>query len=601
MRNLTDFLSYTPYQFYRQTRQDWFRAIGKLPLEVINSSGTPSASTFLRGDGVWAPVAGGGGGTITSVNGYTGPTITLDKSDIGLSNVDNTSDANKPVSTAVQSALNSKAALTHTHPQSDITNLVSDLAGKQGTLVSGTSIKTVDGVPILGSGNLTTSNIYNTDGTIGSNRIINTAGNSLSVSGTGGSYVFNSLSQDKLSIADTTNDWSNVTLTNSGRAAKFGLSPSVDDYAHISTTTNTPLVFRTNSVERMRLDTAGLLKVTGVLGDNNQTVDLLIGNGSLFLDSWDIQKSSVVFGDAPIVAWRKWAPSTSNSITVGDRIALTATFGSGIQRSVADNYTVTYPASAELAAATVKAEFQNDEYPGTTITGWVSNFASYVQYAGYRGMVIPNFIDYVGGAGYQNAAGQTITNRYGLYIAAKTAQVTNQWGVYQAGASDINNFNGKTSFGKLTTPTAKIDISGGTSAASSAPIKIGSGTAMTTPEDGAIEYHSSHLYFTIGSTRYQLDQQSGGGSLVDSTTINTSTTLPTPSVSIYLVLVDATNGDLVVTLPSPASASNKIVHIKKVDSTTNKVTFTSIEGVVDITKQWDSLQLMSNGTSWYIL
>lgn len=61
-----------------------------------------------------------------------------------------------------------------------------------------------------------------------------------------------------------------------------------------------------------------------------------------------------------------------------------------------------------------------------------------------------------------------------------------------------------------TTPTAKLHISGGTAAANTAPLKIDSGTAMTTPEDGAIEYHGSHLYFTIGSTRYQLDQQGGG-------------------------------------------------------------------------------------------
>lgn len=58
------------------------------------------------------------------------------------------------------------------------------------------------------------------------------------------------------------------------------------------------------------------------------------------------------------------------------------------------------------------------------------------------------------------------------------------------------------------TPTAKLHISGGTAAAGTAPLKIDPGTALTTEEDGAFEYHGSHLYFTIGSTRYQLDQQS---------------------------------------------------------------------------------------------
>ena len=54
------------------------------------------------------------------------------KTDVGLGNVDNTSDANKPVSTATQTALNAK----------------------QTTLVSGTNIKTINGSSLLGSGNL---------------------------------------------------------------------------------------------------------------------------------------------------------------------------------------------------------------------------------------------------------------------------------------------------------------------------------------------------------------------------------------------------------------------------------------------------------------
>ncbi len=73
-------------------------------------------------------------------------------------------------------------------------------------------------------------------------------------------------------------------------------------------------------------------------------------------------------------------------------------------------------------------------------------------------------------------------------------------------------------------PTAVLHIKAGTATANTAPIKLTSGTALTTPEDGAIEYHSSHLYFTIGSTRYQLDQQSGSsGVTVGSSTITSGT------------------------------------------------------------------------------
>ena len=49
------------------------------------------------------------------------------------------------------------APTAHTHSESDITNLVTDLAAKQATLVSGTNIKTVNGSSVLGAGNLVVS------------------------------------------------------------------------------------------------------------------------------------------------------------------------------------------------------------------------------------------------------------------------------------------------------------------------------------------------------------------------------------------------------------------------------------------------------------
>ena len=63
----------------------------------------PSASgTIATLSDITASVAG-----VTSVNTRTGE-VTLIKSDVGLGNVDNTSDANKPISTATQTALDGK-------------------------------------------------------------------------------------------------------------------------------------------------------------------------------------------------------------------------------------------------------------------------------------------------------------------------------------------------------------------------------------------------------------------------------------------------------------------------------------------------------------
>lgn len=64
--------------------------------------------------------------TVTSVATRTGD-IVLTKDDVGLSNVDNTSDVAKPISTATQSALDGKAPLSHTHPISQITDLQTQL------------------------------------------------------------------------------------------------------------------------------------------------------------------------------------------------------------------------------------------------------------------------------------------------------------------------------------------------------------------------------------------------------------------------------------------------------------------------------------------
>jgi len=83
--------------------------------------------------------------------------IDITKSDVGLSNVDNTSDLNKPISTATQTALNAK----------------------QNTLVSGSNIKTIEGQSILGAGNIDLTKadvgLSNVDNTSDVNKPISTA------------------------------------------------------------------------------------------------------------------------------------------------------------------------------------------------------------------------------------------------------------------------------------------------------------------------------------------------------------------------------------------------------------------------------------------
>lgn len=68
-------------------------------------------------------------GPVRSVAGRSGA-VTLAKTDVGLGNADNTSDAAKPVSTATQAALDGKANASHGHAIADVTGLQTALDGK---------------------------------------------------------------------------------------------------------------------------------------------------------------------------------------------------------------------------------------------------------------------------------------------------------------------------------------------------------------------------------------------------------------------------------------------------------------------------------------
>lgn len=80
-------------------------------------------------------VSGGGGGAVDSVFGRTGVVVAANgdytKAQVGLSNVDNTTDAGKPVSTATQTALDGKANTSHTHIIANVTGLQTALDAKQ--------------------------------------------------------------------------------------------------------------------------------------------------------------------------------------------------------------------------------------------------------------------------------------------------------------------------------------------------------------------------------------------------------------------------------------------------------------------------------------
>ena len=102
----------------------------------------------VLGSGDLIVSGGGGGGAVLSVAGKTG-VVTLDKNDVALGNVDNTSDVNKPISTAQSTALGlkvDKVTGKSLISDSEITRLstvvnqtipVTSVAGKTGAVTLG--------------------------------------------------------------------------------------------------------------------------------------------------------------------------------------------------------------------------------------------------------------------------------------------------------------------------------------------------------------------------------------------------------------------------------------------------------------------------------
>lgn len=109
-----------------------FRWSGSAYVEISASPGStdavPEGSVNLYHTTARAAAAA----PVQSVAGRAGD-VALSKSDVGLSQVDNTSDAAKPVSTAQQAALDGKAALVHAHAIADVTGLQTSLDGKAAT------------------------------------------------------------------------------------------------------------------------------------------------------------------------------------------------------------------------------------------------------------------------------------------------------------------------------------------------------------------------------------------------------------------------------------------------------------------------------------
>lgn len=89
--------------------------------------------------------------------------------------------------------------------------------------------------------------------------------------------------------------------------------------------------------------------------------------------------------------------------------------------------------------------------------------------------------------------------------------------------------------------------------------------------------------------------------------ITTKTNNYTITSDDMVVLCNATSADITITLPNSSSASGYIFYIKRIDSSPNTVTVDgngsqTIDGQTTQTlNQYDSIQIVSDGTNWSII
>jgi hypothetical protein len=121
----------------------------------------------------------------------------------------------------------------------------------------------------------------------------------------------------------------------------------------------------------------------------------------------------------------------------------------------------------------------------------------------------------INGSNYNNGSGSLLgtANTVYLYSAAQDFVIGNSAAsknlIFFTGGSATSNeamrINGSGDVGVgISSPTARLHLPAGTATANTAPLKLTSGTNLTTPENGAVEYDGTNYFVTQGTTRFTL-------------------------------------------------------------------------------------------------
>jgi hypothetical protein len=223
---------------------------------------------------------------------------------------------------------------------------------------------------------------------------------------------------------------------------------------------------------------------------------------------------------------------------------------------------------------------QSSAFGSLALMNFVGDGSTGIGYAAGMNMGCGNSSTYLGYmAGYYLSNGSSLftgaTNS--LYLGASTKGsangVSNEIAIGQNAIAKGSNTAvwGNTSItshyfsGSITltgsAPTAKLHLPAGTATAGTAPLKLNSGTNLTNPEAGAVEFDGTNLYFTPSSTRRTvafLDSPTFTGTPLAPTACAGTNTTQIATTAFVTTAVSAAGGGATVDDVAPTGSVGKL-------------------------------------------
>jgi hypothetical protein len=350
----------------------------------------------------------------------------------------------------------------------------------------------------------------------------------------------------KLNIYDTLNSYLSfqnfLSTTASNKGLQIGLSNTSAD---ILLRQNLPIDIYTNNTNRVR-----------VTDDGNVLIGTTTNNSG-----FKLQSTGAVL-----------APSLTGSISNGGTLTLTSTsnatkgkllFGNSAYDEVNNRLGVGINAPTSklhigsIAGAGGGINLDLLANSGTAVTSY-SSIDFNVPTTGIIGQFLSTASNY-------NSAGSIslASNSIGLLGYATSGQL----GMFAGGSSGFFTVNTGglasaqerlriTSAGNVgigtTTPTALLQIKAGTATANTAPLKFTSGTNLTTPEAGAMEFDGTNYFVTSSTTRFTLAK-----TLVNTATLDFGSTAAGTATDLTITVTGAADGDAVsIGVPNGSTVAN---------------------------------------------